>query len=97
MSCAAKGAKSFKHFPQVYGREYTKDCDFSSLFREGNTSRVSQIKRKCEGKMVDYVSKVKPWNPFANGRKGKRSCFGIVDYLISKQVTPLQQNGKVAN
>ena len=101
MSCAAKGAKSFKHFPQVHeaflegmasDANMQLNCDLSSLFREGNISKISQIKRQCEGKMVDYVSKIKPWNPFAKGRKGRDLASEL---LIPKHVTAKCQSGEL--
>ena len=67
-------------------------CDLSSLFREGNTSQISQIKRQCESKMADYISKVKPWNPFAKGRKGRDLASEL---LIPKQHTAKWQSGEL--
>ena len=86
--------KSFKHFLEgmAFDAKMQMNCDLLTLFREGNTSQISQIKRQCEGKMVDYVSRAKPWNPFAKGRMGRDLASEL---LIPRHLTARWQSGEL--
>ena len=62
------------------------------LLREDKAFEIKGVRRHCEMKVADFISKSKPWNLFS---KGKNGIDMSTELLIPKHITEKWQSGEL--
>ena len=57
--------------------------DLLCLLREENAFEIEAVRRQCEMKVTDFISKSKAWNPFMKGKNGRDT---LTELLIPKHI-----------
>ena len=66
--------------------------DLLCLLRDNKDFKIEGVRRQCEMKVIDFISKSKVWNPFSKGKNGRDIS---TELLIPKHITERWQAGEL--
>ena len=69
-----------------------KKYDLLCLLREDKAFEIEGVRKHCEMKLADSISKSKAWNPFSRGKNGRDLS---TELLIPKHITEKWQSGEL--
>ena len=66
--------------------------NISSMLRDENSLELERVRKDCEMKVAEFISKSKSWNPFAKGKSGRDH---LTEVLIPVHITEKWQQGEL--
>ena len=69
-----------------------KKYDLLCLLREDKAFEIEGVRKHCEMKLADSISKSKAWNPFSRGKNGRDLS---TELLIPKHIIEKWQSGEL--